>query len=125
MTTNLPTKNLVAAIVGFVLVAIYVAVMIFEPAPLHMIYEYKGSLLTMSVWGLAFMSFMNLMGWAFAVKVAPWLKRKADESLAHAVCHDEPELLDHLGIKEEEGYYYCHACKTRDGKHEDWCPIWD
>jgi len=127
MTVTLPKKNLVAAIVGFVLVAIYAAIMIFEPASLHMIHEYKGSMLSWSVWALAFMSFMNLLGWFFAVKVTPWLKKKADESLAHAVCHDAPEILDHLGIEEEEpaGYYYCQACKKRGGKHEDWCPIWD
>lgn len=100
MTTTLPKKNLVAAIVGFVLVAIYAAIMIFEPASLHMIYEYKGSMLSWSAWALAVMSFMNLLGWFFAIKVTPWLKTKADESLAHAICHDEPDVLDHLGIQD-------------------------
>jgi hypothetical protein len=132
MTVTLPTKHLVAAIFGFVVVAIYAAIMIFEPASLHMIYEYKGSLLSWSIWALAFMSFVNLLGWFFAVKITPWLKKLADTSLAHAVCHDEPELLDHLGIqdppeqpKKEEGSWYCHACQTSGGKHQNWCPIWD
>ena len=132
MTTTLPKKSLTMGLIGLV-------VSLIGSVFMYSIWDDYSSLLGNDI---AITLHAIVVGILLAVGFAgslvllvgafiDWLGRHADESLAHAICHDEPELLDHLGIQDppeepkQEGTWYCHACKTSDGKHQDWCPVWD